>query len=599
MNIVRSFWTILAPAPASPEKRQDAAYMFSASIIEPGPVAAPLSRGGDVDLNVQFYSRALPRRRQSAAATGALNRYDAASTHPLSASPRLRIPASFLLLACLLSSFATAPTARAAKADGAVVKVDRMQQAVDAVREQPLSVVRVNTTNQPYDFFRPWSKKAPYQRRAVGAVLPGKRVLVTAEMAANATYLELEKADSGEKVPAVVEAVDYECNLALLKASADDFLDGFKPLSIKEPSLGDDLAIWQLENNGTLLSTRALLTTAEVDRYPIGDTALLIYRLTSALQPRDGGFTSPVVKGNELAGMLLRFDSRTQNADVIPAPVIQHFLKAAADKAGYNGFPRLGVMYSPLRDPQLRRYAGLTNGNGGVYLTQVQRGSAGAKAGLQPGDVLFSVGDKPVDRDGNYNDPHYGKVSVIHLLSSYFEGDVVPFKIAREGKEQTLQVTLSHPDQRESVIEPYTIDKAPRYYVLGGVVLQELSRQYLKEWGPDWPRKAPEKFVYLDRYQSELFEDDPRQRVVILSNILPSPCTVGYEELHGLVVTKINGVAIKSLADLEDALAHPVDGFHRIELQEHPGEIVLDARQVSQSEALLLKNYGLPAIKRL
>ena len=509
---------------------------------------------------------------------------------------------TFSLFAAVALCVSTAATPRlwAAKATAAPVAIDKSQQVVDASRDKPLSVVRVNSTNQPYDFFRPWSKKAPYQRRAVGAILPGNRVLVTAEMAANATYIELEKADSGEKAPATVEAVDYECDLALLKPATDGFLNGFKPLTVTEPSVGDDLSVWQLENNGTLLSTRALLTTAEVDRYPIGDTSLLIYRLTSSLQPRDSGFTCPVVKGEGLSGVLLRFDPRTQNADVIPAPVIQHFLKAAADKAGYSGFPRLGVSFSPLRDPQLRRYAGLTNGNGGVYVTQVQRDSCGEKAGLQVGDVLCSIGGSPVDRDGNYNDPRYGKVSVVHLLSTQrYQGEVVPFKIARQGKEQTIEVTLTHPDPSQALIEPYTIDKAPRYYVLGGVILQELSRQYLREWGAEWLQKAPQKFLYYDRFQSGLFKDDPRQRIVILSNVLPSPCTVGYEELHGLEVTKVNGVALKSLADLEGALAHPVDGFHRIELKDHPGEIVLDAQQVSDVEQPLIKNYGLPAIKRL
>jgi len=471
---------------------------------------------------------------------------------------------------------------------------------VPAAALKPNSVVRVNSTNQPYDFLRPWSKRPTFQRRAVGAVLPESRVLTTAEQVANATYLELEKPDSGEKCPATVEVVDYECNLAILKASEPEFLSPFKPLTLTEPSVGDDLAIWQLENNGTLLNTRALLTTVEVGAYPIGDTGFLTYRLTSSLQQRDSGFTSPVVKGGELAGMLLRFDSRSQTADVIPTPVIQHFLKAAVAKTGYVGFPRAGMNTAALRDPQLRRYAGLTNGIGGVYVNNVQSGGSAAKAGILKGDVLLAIGSNAIDRDGNYIDPHYGKVSMSHLLScEHFDGEKIPFKLMRQGKEITCEVTLTHPDPAQSVIEPFTIDKAPRYYILGGLVFQELSRQFLKEWGPEWTRKAPERFLYYDAYQDELFKDDPRERIVIMSNVLPSPCTVGYEELNCLVVTKINGVPLKSLADIENALTKSVDGFHRIQVQGTPGEIVLDADQVKAIEPGLMRNYGLPAIKRL
>ena len=465
---------------------------------------------------------------------------------------------------------------------------------------KPSSVVRVNVTSQPYDFLRPWSKRPPFQRRAVGAVLPGSRVLTTAEQVANATYLELEKPDSGEKCPATVEVVDYECNLALVKPAETDFLKPFKPLALAEPGVGDDLAIWQLENNGTLLNTRALLTTVEVGSYPTGDSAFLLYRMTTSLQQRDSGFTSPVAKNGALVGMLLRFDSRSQTADAIPTPVIRHFLKAAAARGGYTGFPRVGMGRATLRDPQLRRYAGLTNGGDGVYVTEVEPGGPADQAGIRVGDVLMAIGTNAVDRDGNYVDARYGKVSMGHLIScEHFDGEKVPFQLMRQGKEITCQVTLTHPDPAASIIEPYTLDAAPRYYILGGVVFQELSRQFLKEWGPEWTSKAPERFLYYDCYQRELFKDDPRQRIVILSNVLPSPCTVGYEELNCLVVTKVNGVALKSLADLEGALAKPIDGFHRIGLLGSPGEIILDAAEVSAIEPALIRNYNLPAIKRL
>lgn len=502
-------------------------------------------------------------------------------------------------LCALLSASLAAPLPSAfAKSDTPTKKSAAAVTPAPALK--PMSVVRVNVTNQPCDFLRPWTKRPPFQRRALGAVLPDSRVLTTAEQVANATYLEFEKPDSGEKCPATVEVVDYECNLAILKASDPAFLKEFKPVSLAEPNVGDDIAFWQIENNGTLLSTKGLLTTAEVGTYPIGDCSLLQYRVTSSLQQRDSGFTLPVVKGGALIGMLLQFDSRSQTADVIPAPVIQHFLKAAASKNGYVGFPRAGISTAALRDPQLRRYAGLTNGTGGVYITDVHPGGSADKAGVLQGDVLLAIGANGIDRDGNYVDPHYGKVSMSHLLScEHYDGEKIPFKLMRQGKEITCEVTLTHPDPSQAVIEPYTIDKAPRYYILGGLVFQELSRQFLREWGPEWTRKAPERFLYFDAYQDELFKGDPRQRIVIMSNVLPSPCTVGYEELNSLIVTKINGVSLKSLADIEGALAKPVDGFHRIQFDGHPGEIVIDAKEAADIEPGLMRNYGLPAIKRL
>src|SRR3954468_13794393 len=96
-------------------------------------------------------------------------------------------------------------------------------ETVDITPTKQLSIVRVNVTNQPYDFRRPWGKRNPYSRRAIGAVLPNQRGLVTAELCAHANYIEFESADGGQKVPAAVETVDYECNLALLKADDPAF----------------------------------------------------------------------------------------------------------------------------------------------------------------------------------------------------------------------------------------------------------------------------------------------------------------------------------------------------------------------------------------
>lgn len=459
-------------------------------------------------------------------------------------------------------------------------------------------VVRVNVTNQTWDFIRPWSKRAPSTRRALGAVLAGNRVLVTAELVANANYIELEKAESGEKVAASVEQVDYEANLALIKTPDEKFLAGIKPLELTDASVGDSIAIWQLENTGALLSTNAIVTTVEASRYPIDDTALLVYRLATSLQYRDGSFTVPAVKNGKLVGMLMRYDPRSQSADAIPAPVIAHFLKDATGKS-YGGFPRAGMDYSGMRDPQLRHYAGL-NGNpgGGVYITAVQKGSPADKAGLRAGDVLLEINGQAVDQDGNYADPHYGKISIIHLISTRgYAGDKLKLHIFRDGKAQDIEVTLAHRALEDYVIEPYTIDKAPRYYVLGGLVFQELSRQYLKEWG-DWQKKAPERFVYYDRFQSELFEGGPK-KIVILSQVLPSENTVGYEELNNLVVTKINNVRLNSLADIAAAVEHPVDGFHKVEFEDSPHVIYLDAKKVADDAPALMSNYGLRSLKRV
>jgi len=114
-----------------------------------------------------------------------------------------------------------------------------------ATTPKQVALVRVNVTGQGYDYFRPWQKKAPFSKRALGAVLPKGRVLVTADLVTNQNYVELERAESGEKTAANVRVIDYEANLALLEPAEKSFLDGITPLEITSDTVvGDRLAAW-------------------------------------------------------------------------------------------------------------------------------------------------------------------------------------------------------------------------------------------------------------------------------------------------------------------------------------------------------------------
>ena len=494
-----------------------------------------------------------------------------------------------LFLAALLASL-PAQAARPAPTTG---------PAAPAVKPKELSLVRVNVTGQPYDYTRPWQKRPPFQKRALGAVLPKNRVLVTADLVSNQNYVELERAESGEKTGADVVVIDYEANLALIEPNDKKFLDGLTPLQLAlDTVVGDRLAALQLEATGALVVTEGLVTAVQMTRYPADVSQFLTYRISMTMQYRDNSYTIPLVKNNKLAGLLLRYDPRSQVLDAIPAPIIAHFLKEA-ETDEYRGFPSAGFSFFPTRDPQLRKFAGQTGKPGGVAVTSMEPNMPAAKAGMQVGDIVVAIGENEIDQNGNYVDPLYGKIEFTNLITSRnFVGDKLPIKVQRAGKPMQLELALEHRAAKDYVIPPYDLDAPPAYFVLGGLIFQELSRQFLKEWGGNWIKDAPQRFVYFDRFQSELFPQGNR-RVVILTQVLPANSTLGYDELAYLTVLKVNGKEVRSLRDLAEATKQTLDGFIKVETEEDPKQIVLDAAQVASEAAGLQQSYGLPSLERI
>ena len=459
------------------------------------------------------------------------------------------------------------------------------------------SLLRVNSTNQVYGLFQPWIKKPPFSRRGIGVLINGNRILVTAELVANSTFIEIEKPASARKSSASVERIDYDCNLAVLRPSDPDFLEGMQPLALNGPlKVGQEATILQLEPNGDIARTLGRITSISVGAYPAESGSLLLFKLGAPLQQRDGSFTLPAVRDGRLIGMVMRYDGRNQSADVVPTAVIRHFL-SELDSPDYQGFARLGIAFAPLRDPQLRRYIGLKD-PGGIYVTDVApRGSADV-AGITKGDAILAVDGRQLDQDGNYEDPDYGRILFSHLTNTIkHPGAVLPFKILRNGNMLEIPVTMQVANNEQAISETHLSDEAPKYVILGGLVFVELSRPYLKEWGGKWSASAPQRLVYYDTFQNELPAD--RGRIVILSQVLPTPDTIGYEDLENIVVTKVNGNPIKSLSDLSEAAKKPVDGFQKIEFEEDPKIIFLDAASIQANAENLKKHYALPSLERL
>ncbi len=472
--------------------------------------------------------------------------------------------------------------------------------AIPAPREYAESVVRINSTQQTWNPGQPWEKNPPAQRRALGAIVGPQQVLTTAEMVADATYLEFESPDGTRFAQAKVIAVDYEADLALLGPASDAeggvlFADT-KPLEIAEPSkIGDSLDILQIEDNGQPLLTPGLLRSVDVISDFLPGQSFLTYLVKASMQSSASSFSLPVLAGGKFAGVLVSYDSKDQICDVTSTDIVIRFLKSAAG-GHYQGFPSLGIGIARTEDTSFRAWLGLAEDQGGIYVQTVRKGSAAETAGVKKGDVLLALDGNKIDRRGYYTHPNYGSVFWGDLIrGGKATGESVKLSLLRGGKPVEIEATLTREEESAKLIPGYTFGQAPNFLVKGGFVFQELSLTLLQAFGKDWKSRAPLNF--LDALENPDKYEDKMDRVVFLSGSIPTPATVGYESLRNLIVRKVNGKPITDMKSLIAAFDSVTGGLHSIEFDEEDFTVYLDDAATTAVDTQLLQR-GLNRLSR-
>lgn len=132
--------------------------------------------------------------------------------------------------------------------------------------------------------------------------------------------------------------------------------------------------------------------------------------VNSAIRSRSGGFQ----------GIGLAIPSNLANL------VKEQLVRNGSVRRGY-----IGVSIQTVKDPDLATKLGLKE-NSGALVTSVMAKAPAAKAGLQSGDVILSVGGTPV-KDGK---------TLQAAIAHSSPGKDVPVAILRDGKNLTLQVVV-------------------------------------------------------------------------------------------------------------------------------------------------------------
>ena len=454
------------------------------------------------------------------------------------------------------------------------------------------SLVQVAITYQQPSFNSPWDTNNPGFRNAVGIIVRGNRILVPAHRIEYATLIEIKKFSSFQPVRAEVEIIDREANLALLKTEDGYFADlqavGFPGKS----ALQKPADIYQLDNAGSVQKGSAAVLTMDMETSTLGHTELPSVEITSGEDL--AGIGELVITDGAPAGMLARYSTAKNSGRMIPAFIINEFLKHSRANSP-SIFPHKGFHFRALIHPAEKEYYGLKED--GVIVTSVIPGS-GAWNKLQPGDVITEFGGIRLDAKGYFDHPDYGKQLISFIAhsrqSGYTAGAQLPVTLLRNRKKISTSITLNaFPESAIRIPWKNYLGQKPDYFVTGGFVFLEVSGFLLKEWGKNWRNNISKKLLFYHDYHKIAVSEKETGRFVVLGRVLPDDINKGYhEDMTYELVESVNGLPIKGLGDLAGKISKSRGKYIIITLDNN-SEIVLDKKELKTADERIKNKYGI------
>ena len=378
--------------------------------------------------------------------------------------------------------------------------------------------------------------------------------------------------------------------MALLKTEEEGSFSDMTPMK-----LGQDLSLsteaWILNERNSTQLIRNATRLVEVNVVNTTTSSLSLPSYMMKVQQEGLGWSEPVVRGQDLVGLTTGQDANHVYA--IPASVILHFIEDH-QSGNYRGFPGLGFDVRPLIDPNLRSFLKATGVVGGIYVKEIHEGSPASKV-LNPLDVLIELDGVALSEDGTYRHPDWGRMNLYTLLSNKRGGDLVEMKIVRAGAPMNVQVPLTRLDSNSSLIIFDRYDSFESHVIFGGFIFQELSRDFLREWGREWQNIAPLDLLYLWETQNKTTQD--RRRKIILNRVLADEYNQGYERLQNLTLATVNGQTVYTIEQLKEALKKPLSAngklFAVFQFDRAGGEVVLSYESVDEAQMRIAKTYSI------
>lgn len=446
------------------------------------------------------------------------------------------------------------------------------------------AIVKVYTVYNEHDYGKPWQMLGQQRRSGSGCIISGKRILTNAHVVGDQMFIQVKRAGQAKKYTAEVEAVAHECDLAILKVADDSFFAGAQPLEIGSlVEARDKVAVYGFPMGGDeLCITEGVVSRVECQYYSHSGAILLACQIDAAINPGSSG--GPVIKNDKIVGVAFQAAEGENIGYMVPTSVINHFLKDIQD-GDYDGIPLLGINFQHMENINLRLRYNMQEGQSGVLINKVYPSSC-AKGILESGDVLLSIDGKNIENNATIEFRNNERVFFSYLIRSKYIGEAVDLKILRKGRVKNVQVILTTLADSCRLVPYQQYDVSPTYYIIGGLIFQPLTLNYLQMWNI---RDAPANLV------NYLFYGQPseeRRQIVVLTGILANEANVGYEGFEDSVISQVNSRKISTIKDLVSAIEGNKKRYH-IFVNELGKQIILDKNGLEEISKEILEKYNI------
>ena len=462
--------------------------------------------------------------------------------------------------------------------------------------EPERSVIQIMTFSQQPVWDSPWRFESVRRSSGTGFVIKGRRIMTNAHVVSWAKQILVRRYQDPRPYLARVLFIGHDCDLALIEVEDESFFNGLEPLDFGElPKVRSTVVTYGYPAGGEQISyTRGVVSRIELQNYVhVGNRSFLAVQTDAAINPGNSG--GPVLQDDSVVGVAFQGMPGLENAGFfIPPPVVQHFLKDVED-GRYDGFPMAGIRMVALQNPAYRRFLKLPDNNAGARIDSLVPIPATERL-LKPDDVLLRVGPYDVGSDGTILFEG-NRVSASVAFQAAQNGESVPLKVWRDGKEAELSATMSIYEGDRLVGSQY--DVLPRYFVYSGLVFTPLSQDYVRTFGRDWRDSANTEIVYELYYRRAESPATARTEPIILAATLAHPVNANVKISSRALVDRINGLKIDKLDDVVQAFQSATNTHHVIEFLPNQAFETLDRKEAEAAHANILETYGIPKDRRL